>query len=215
MSSEACSGICPAASGICEEVLKAVPHRHFVFSIPKILRRYFLYDRKLLSELSRCGWESLKIFFQEIVPVEDPARGGKKDAVPGSVVAIQSFGDFLGFNPHLHVLSTDGCFYGQGMFRVAPRFDTKLLVKIFQYKIFTMLLSKGKITEDLVGMLMSWRHSGFNVFCGSRIQPGEEEAMENFARGTCPPIFVADHSRVFLPGKNDLHSRGVKGHLPV
>ena len=31
-------------------------------------------------------------------------------------------------------------------------------------------------------MLMSWRHSGFNVFCGPRIQPGEEEAMENLAR---------------------------------
>lgn len=25
---------------LCEEVLKAVPHRHFIFSIPKILRRY-------------------------------------------------------------------------------------------------------------------------------------------------------------------------------
>ena len=24
-----------------------------------------------------------------------------------------------------------------------------------------MLLSKGKITQDLVNMLMSWRHSGF------------------------------------------------------
>ena len=31
-------------------------------------------------------------------------------------------------------------------------------------------------------MLMSWRHSGFNVFSGPRIQPGEEEAMENLAR---------------------------------
>jgi endogenous inhibitor of DNA gyrase (YacG/DUF329 family) len=50
---------------LCEEVLKAVPHRHFVFSIPKILRKYFLYDRKLLSCLSRCGWETLKVFFQE------------------------------------------------------------------------------------------------------------------------------------------------------
>jgi hypothetical protein len=27
------------------------------------------------------------------------------------------------------------------------------------------------------GMLMKWRHSGFNVFCGSRIQPGDEKAM--------------------------------------
>jgi hypothetical protein len=29
---------------------------------------------------------------------------------------------------------------------------------------------------------MSWRHSGFNVFCGTRIQPGEQEAKENLAR---------------------------------
>ena len=42
-----------------------------------------------------------------------------------------------------------------------------------------MLLSKGKITEDLVNMLMKWRHSGFNVFSGPRIQPGEQESMEN------------------------------------
>jgi len=159
---------------LCEEVLKAVPHSHFVFSIPKILRRYFLYDRKLLSDLSRCGWESLKVFFQEAVPEED--------AVHGAVIAIQSFGDFLGYNPHLHVLCSDGCFYGDGMFRVAPRFETKQLEEIFRHNVFKMLLSKGKITQDLINMLMSWRHSGFNVFCGPRIQPGEEEAMENLAR---------------------------------
>jgi hypothetical protein len=31
-------------------------------------------------------------------------------------------------------------------------------------------------------MMMGWRHSGFNVYCGPRIQPGEEEAIENLAR---------------------------------
>ena len=159
---------------LCEEVLKTVPHRHFVFGIPKILRRYFLYDRKLLSELSKCAWGALKVFFQEISP--------EKDAVPGAVIAIQSFGDFLGFNPHLHILSTDGCFYGKGMFKVAPCFETKGLEEIFRHKVFKMLLSKGKTTEDLVNMLLSWRHSGFNVFCGPRILPGEEQAMENLAR---------------------------------
>ena len=76
-----------------------------------MLRRYFLYDRRLLSDLSRCGWESLKVFFHEAVPEEN--------AVPGAVIAIQSFGDFLGFNSHLLVLASDGCFYGQGMFRPA------------------------------------------------------------------------------------------------
>ena len=35
-------------------VLKHVPHRQWVFSIPKRLRIYFMYDRKLLAKLSKC-----------------------------------------------------------------------------------------------------------------------------------------------------------------
>ncbi len=186
---------------LCEEVLKAVPHRHFIFSIPKMLRRYFLYDRRLLSDLSRYGWESLKVFLHEAVSEEN--------AVLGAVIAIQSFGDFLGFNSHLHVLASDGCFYGQGMFRVAPRFDTKDLEKIFRHKVFKMMLSKGKITEELVDMLMTWRHSGFNVFSGPRIQPGEEEAIENLARYIIRASFsqermtyIPEESRVIYQSKD-------------
>ena len=160
---------------LCEEILKAVPHRHFTFSIPKILRRYFLYDRKLLSELSRCGWEALKTLYTTGV------RDSK--AVPGAVIAIQTFGDFpLGFHPHLHILVSDGSFHANGMFSVSPTVDTKTLERIFRHKVFKMLLSKEKITEDLVDMLMKWRYSGFNVFCGPRIQPGDQESMENLAR---------------------------------
>jgi ribosomal protein S18 acetylase RimI-like enzyme len=49
------------------------------------------------------------------------------------------------------------------MFRVAPRSILKDLEKLFQYKVFKMLLSRKKITEDLIEMLLSWRHSGFNL----------------------------------------------------
>jgi hypothetical protein len=67
---------------LCSQVLREVHHRHIVFSIPKILRRYFLYDRDLLSDLSRCAWESLKLFLQEAVPERNP--------IPGAVIAIQA-----------------------------------------------------------------------------------------------------------------------------
>lgn len=50
-------------------------------SIPKILRRYFLYDRSLLSDLSRCEWESLKAFYTTGIRDQKVA--------PGVVVAIQ------------------------------------------------------------------------------------------------------------------------------
>ncbi|MBW1784207.1 MAG: transposase [Deltaproteobacteria bacterium] len=45
-------------------------------------------------------------------------------AVSGAVIAIQTFGDFLGVNPHVHVPASDGLFYGEDMFRVVPRFGT-------------------------------------------------------------------------------------------
>ncbi len=155
-------------------MFKKVPKRHFVFSIPKILRRCFLYDRNLLHDLSRCAWESLKVFMQDVVPERNP--------VPGAVIAVQTFGDFLGFNPHCHVLIADGCFYGNGMFRVAPPLELKKLEAIFRHKVLRMLIAKGKITREMIALLPGWRHSGFHVFCGRRILPKEETALENLAR---------------------------------
>jgi len=124
-------------------------------------------------------------------------------------VAIHSFGDFLGWHPHLHVLCTDGCFCENGMFRVAPLFELKHLEEIFRHKVFKMLLSNGKITEDLVDMLMKWRHSGFNVFGGPRIQPGDDQVMENLARYIVRASFsqermsyVRDESKVIYQSKD-------------
>jgi hypothetical protein len=36
--------------------------------------------------------------------------------------------------------------------------------------------------QDVIDMMRGWRHSGFNVFCRPRIQPGEQEALENLDR---------------------------------
>jgi hypothetical protein len=143
----------------------------------------------------------LKEFFTAVVT--------EKEAVPGAVIAVQTFGDFLGFHPHLHILCTDGCFYGDGMFRVAPTFELKRLEEIFKHKVFKMLLSKEKITPELVDMHKTWRHSGFNVFCGPRIQPGDEQAMENLARYIVRASFsqermtyVRDESKVIYQSKD-------------
>ncbi len=72
-----------------------------------------------------------------------------------------------------------------------------------------MLVSKGKITEDLINMVLLWWHSGFNVFCGPRILPGEEEAMENLARYIIRASFsqeiityIRDKARVVYQSKD-------------
>ena len=69
-----------------------------------------------------------------------------QDAVPGAVIAIQTFGDFLGFNPHCHILSTDGCFLGTGAFQVVPVIVREELEEIFRHNAFKTL---RKITEGL------------------------------------------------------------------
>ena len=142
----------------------------------------------MLVKLSRCAWESLKVFMQQAVPEKEP--------IAGAVIAVQTFGDFLGFNPHCHILVTDGCFYGEnGMFRVAPPLELKKLEAIFRHKVFRMLLNKGKITAEMVKMLTAWKHSGFNVFCGNRISPSDEKAMENLARYIIRASFSQERMR--------------------
>ncbi|MBM3701951.1 MAG: hypothetical protein FJW63_02975 [Actinobacteria bacterium] len=36
------------------------------------------------------------------------------------MVQLQIFGNFLGFNPHLHILVSDGCFCQNGIFFALP-----------------------------------------------------------------------------------------------
>lgn len=45
------------------------------------------------------------------------------DSVPGANIAVQTYGDFLNFNPHLHAaIFSGGCFSKDGDFHMAPGF---------------------------------------------------------------------------------------------
>lgn len=146
-----------------------------MFSIPKILRIYFLFNRNLLKELSKISWETVKDFYTGTC---------KKDgANPAAVAVIQTFGDYLSFNPHIHIMAADGCFSGDGFFYVPSiNIDTESIEKLFIHKIFKMLLSKNLITTRTVELISSWRHSGFSVYFGKRIYPKEKISTENLAR---------------------------------
>ncbi|MCX6383215.1 MAG: hypothetical protein NTV16_01840 [Actinobacteria bacterium] len=37
-----------------------------------------------------------------------------------AAIVIQTFRDFLGASPHLHILAADGCFGESGMFYTSP-----------------------------------------------------------------------------------------------
>jgi len=127
---------------ITEEILYPLPHRQYVFTIPKMLRPYFRFDRKLLGKLSQCAYRSLKEFFRTTL--------NRLQGVPGAVISIQTFGDLVNFHPHLHCLVTDGCFMANGWFHVLPEIDVKKLEDLFRHKVFKMLLREKKISRELV-----------------------------------------------------------------
>jgi hypothetical protein len=96
---------------------------------------------------------------------------------------------FLGFNPHGHVLITDGCFPEKDLFKVSPPVKLKYLENIFKSKVLNLLISKGKITPHHINWLKSWRHSGFQIYYGPKIRPLKKEAMENMTRSIIRVFF--------------------------
>lgn len=70
-----------------DNVLFPVPHRQYVFSIPKIVRRYFLYDRKLLGKLSQCAASFLTSFFGSPLAVQPPGCLGVRTISPAAVIS--------------------------------------------------------------------------------------------------------------------------------
>jgi len=83
-----------------DELLEDVGHAVWSFSIPKMLRPYFLFHRKLLTELARAAYET--VYELMAAAVDDP------QAQSGMVAAIQTFSDNLKWNPHLHCVVSRG-----------------------------------------------------------------------------------------------------------
>jgi len=156
------------------EVLEKVTHQQYVLTIPKIIRPYFKYDRRLLGKLCLCAWETIKEFFAACLP---------KGTVPGAVIAIQTWGNRgANFHPHLHGLVSKGAFDAHGVFYPLPWIDTQKMALLFRDKVFSMLIHEGKITEDLARKIGEWPHSGFNIHNEVQIDTDDEKGKENLAQ---------------------------------
>ena len=112
------------------KILADVPHAQWVFSIPKMLRLYFLHHRELLGELARLAYETVREMMA--AAVEEP------HARPGMVVVIQSFGASLKWNPHIHAIVTRGVFLRNGSWQPIPYVDTHTAELVFPHKVLRL-----------------------------------------------------------------------------
>ncbi len=90
---------------------------------------------------------------------------------PGLVLTVQTAGEALNFNPHLHGLLADGSFDESGHFTQFPAIDTKRLAAHFCDRVLVELLSWGLITDEVPAQILSQEHSGLGAWVG---EPFEE-----------------------------------------
>ena len=116
-------GLCPScdakrahifAQHLTERVLLPHLHSHQVWSIPKRLRAYMSYGRKLTSYLYRAAWSAWCECIADALP----------GCRPAAVMALHSAGDLMHFHPHLHSISLHGGIDPDGMFHSLDPVDT-------------------------------------------------------------------------------------------
>ena len=77
-----------------------VRHRYIVFTIPEELREIFQRERNLLKLLPQCAAKTVLTCFKD--------QNKKESYTPGIVTVIHTFGRDLKWNPHVHMMVTEG-----------------------------------------------------------------------------------------------------------
>jgi len=151
-----------------------VPHRQYVFSLPIMLRVYFRNNRQLLKKLCRIANECLLEFLRR--SLNRPA------GQLGMVMTIHTFGEYMGYNCHIHALVADGLFTDNGMFYVAPRVSTTPLEQLFRVRVIQMLVEEELLAPEMARKLLGWKHSGFSVHNGKPLRRDDADGLERVAQ---------------------------------
>ena len=136
---------------------KEVSHSHIVFTIPKMLRLYFKYDRSLMKYLYWSAWESLKAL---------SLSGNNGEGECGAIMSLHTSGSLLNFHPHIHALFLNGVVMPDGRVEELELLSKEKLESLFSSKLFCYLKEEGVLDSERIANMNSWEHSGFNVWIG-------------------------------------------------
>ena len=115
-------------------------HRHIVFTIPKELRIYFQEDRTLLDGLFYAASETVLSWFYEL--------NKSQNFKPGIMCTLHTFGRDLKWNPHIHMLCSEGGAGNTEVFRKIKHISYQSLRKRWQ-KLLLDYISKNLPSSKL------------------------------------------------------------------
>jgi hypothetical protein len=136
-------------------LLAPVPHRQVVLTIPKRLRAYCLYRRRLLGEIARVAARTVTVAIRTLT--------GERDLAVGIVACLQTHGSRANWHPHLHLLVTDGGFRPDGTFVSWTAPDTARLTEAFRRAVLRLFVRLELFDETQAAGMLTWPHSGFHV----------------------------------------------------
>jgi len=185
-------GFCPSCGAkraaeftalLCDEVLEPVGHFMWTFTLPKMLRPYFLRHRELLGKLCRAAYETV----QELMA---SAAIGVEGFRTGMVASVHLCGDLLSLNPHVHALAPRGGWTPDGSWAPVPFVDERCAELLFRKKVLELLKDEGLLSEEREQLLLSWRHrTGFSADASVKVEPEDEAALKRLARYILrPPV---------------------------
>ena len=141
------------------------PHRHLVFTIPEQLRAKIYRNRSLLKVLSD---NAAKVVMENT-----------QDLTAGIITVVHTFGRDLSFNPHVHVLVTEGGLDDNAKWLGIYFLPYSKLRKQWQYYLLTELrkcLPKTKDVSQLIDKLFVDYPKGFYVNAESKMDDAQKAA---------------------------------------
>lgn len=132
-----------------------MPHRQVVLTIPKRLRAYCLYRRRLLGEIARVAARTVTAAIRTLT--------GERALAMGIVACLQTHGSRANWHPHLYLLVTDGGFRPDGTFVSSPGHDPTRLTEAFRRAVLRLFVRLNLFDEDQAAGMLTWPHSGFHV----------------------------------------------------
>jgi len=170
-------------------LVPGVIYRHVVLTIPKQLRRYFYNARHegiLLSQFMRCGYECLEDLVSTV---------RRQDIKIGTIIVVQTHGRSGHYNPHLHIIMTNGGINEEkGKWVDLNYFPYEIIRKKWQYHLLKMLEKRDTAGEIQPLLTQLWKEypNGFVA----HVKKGDvPELCRGLARYlakyvACPPIAV-------------------------
>ena len=162
-----------------------VKHRHMVFTIAEELRIFFKRERNLLALLPQVANSVLKRIFKKV--------SKKEEYMPGVATVIHTFGGDLKWNPHVHVIVTEGGMGKITEWKNINYFNYKSLRRSWQKGLLDALLKnvskKRRELKNIINRLYSEKKEGFYVFA-DRVIKNSKGAIKYVGRYTGRPAIA-------------------------